>query len=353
MTCKGINNLLSAYLDGLLPREEKMRVEEHLKSCSLCSQDFAGLKKTVDLLQNLPEVEPPPFFEQRIMAAIREEGKQKDGILRKFFFPLHIKIPLQALTTILITVFAFYVYQKSDPEVKQLTPPIPLTESVRNQAMPDVPKAPAVSPAATQNKQMPSVPPVSLPSESRQSFAPPPPAVEAKQDGIVAPRAPVSEERLAMMAPKDTASAGRARDGALKKEVDKLPAVPLSNQSRKAKMDSAGNMAGASREMAPAAAPSRSAVAPLRPSALELTIHVREVPAGLRDVESCLGGFNARIIEREHRGGAAFLKAEMDARHVAAFVNRLGDLGRVEMEKGPAEFPEGRIGVGIKIDRFP
>ena len=30
------------------------------------------MKKTLDLLQNIEEVEPPPFFEQRIMAAIRD-----------------------------------------------------------------------------------------------------------------------------------------------------------------------------------------------------------------------------------------------------------------------------------------
>ncbi|NTW17795.1 MAG: DUF2275 domain-containing protein, partial [Syntrophaceae bacterium] len=98
-TCKGVNNLLPAYLEEALSPEEKKRVEEHLASCSHCRQDVVDLKKALGLLQNIEEVEPPPFFEQRIMAAIREEKKQKQSVWRKLFFPLHIKIPIQALST--------------------------------------------------------------------------------------------------------------------------------------------------------------------------------------------------------------------------------------------------------------
>ncbi len=70
-------------------------------------------------MQGLEEVEPPPFFEQRIMSRVREEAGQKQGILRKLFYPLHIKIPIQALATLLVAVLAFYVYQKGEPEMKQ------------------------------------------------------------------------------------------------------------------------------------------------------------------------------------------------------------------------------------------
>ena len=81
--CKDINNLLPAYLDDALSPSEKQRVEEHLAVCSRCRQDVADLSKAVSLLHNLEEVEPPPFFEQRIMAAIREEeNKQKQSVWR-------------------------------------------------------------------------------------------------------------------------------------------------------------------------------------------------------------------------------------------------------------------------------
>ena len=62
-------------------------------------------------MHGLEEVEPPPFFEQRIMSRVREEAGRKQGILRRLFYPLHIKVPIQALATILVAVLAFYVYQ--------------------------------------------------------------------------------------------------------------------------------------------------------------------------------------------------------------------------------------------------
>ena len=134
MICKEINNLLPAYLEDILSPEEKKSVESHLASCLLCSRGLADLKKAENLVKGLEEVEPPPFFEQRIMARVREEAGQKKGILRKFFYPLHIKIPIQISAMFLVAVLAFYVYQKNEPEMQRLTPfPIPLKESGKGQ----------------------------------------------------------------------------------------------------------------------------------------------------------------------------------------------------------------------------
>ncbi|MCX5818881.1 MAG: DUF2275 domain-containing protein, partial [Deltaproteobacteria bacterium] len=111
MTCNEIENRLPAYLEDLLSPEEKKSIAGHLASCPRCSRAFAGLKKAEQLVQGLGEVEPPPFFEQRIMSRVREEAGQKQGILRRLFYPLHIKVPIQALATLLVAVLAIYVYQ--------------------------------------------------------------------------------------------------------------------------------------------------------------------------------------------------------------------------------------------------
>src|SRR5512139_1944738 len=99
MTCHEINTLLPAYLEGVLSPEEKKNLEDHLVSCPLCRRDLENLRGAVDLVRGLPEVEPPPFFEQRIMARVREEARRKKGVLRMLFFPLPIKIPIQAMAT--------------------------------------------------------------------------------------------------------------------------------------------------------------------------------------------------------------------------------------------------------------
>jgi hypothetical protein len=37
----------------------------------------------------------------------------------KLVYPLYIKIPIQALATLLVAMFAFYVYHGGDPEMKR------------------------------------------------------------------------------------------------------------------------------------------------------------------------------------------------------------------------------------------
>jgi len=129
MTCNEIENLLPAYREDLLSPEERKIITGHLASCPRCSRAFADLKKAEALVRSLREVEPPPFFEQRIMSRVREEAGKKRGILRCLFYPLHIKVPIQALATLLVAVLTFYVYQSGDPEMKRMAPlPIPLTE---------------------------------------------------------------------------------------------------------------------------------------------------------------------------------------------------------------------------------
>ena len=100
MMCSEIENRLPAYLEDLLSPEERKSIAGHLASCPHCSRAFADLKKAEELVHGLGELEPPPFFEERIMSRVREEAGQKQGILRKFFFPLHIKIPIQTLATL-------------------------------------------------------------------------------------------------------------------------------------------------------------------------------------------------------------------------------------------------------------
>jgi hypothetical protein len=351
-TCKDINNLLPAYLEDLLIPEEKKCVEEHLHTCSHCRQDVADLQKVAGLLRNLEEVEPPPFFEQRIMAAIREENRKKHGILRKFFFPLHIKIPIQALTTVLIAVFAFYVYQESNPEIKQMVPlPMPVIESTRNQIKPEIPKTPTVPSATTRDRE---VPPVSPQAEKRQQFAPPPIAGEGNQEGIAAYQASLKEERREEIASKDAKVVAKYQNSVVKGEADTTPAMPSSGQSRISKIVGVGSAARQNKDMMSASSPLQATeAAPVTRSALNLTIQVLKMDQGRQDIEACLGRFNARIMERKHRGETAFLKAEIDARHIADFVQQMEEIGRVRTSNKHLDNPAGNVVVGIKIDRLP
>jgi hypothetical protein len=366
MTCNEIENRLPAYREDLLPPEEKKSIAEHLASCPRCSRAFADLKKAEQLVHGLGEVEPPPFFEQRIMARVREEAGQKQGILRRLFYPLYIKVPIQVLAMMLVAVLAIYVYQTGEPEMKQITPlPIPLTELGKGRATAESPKTPVPPSAVTPGQRAPAG---DLPEKNRQQFAAPPFENRGKGERIAASRAPIREERPSAVKPAETVMAVRekevspvgmkalskAQDRAGKQDADKALETLLPEQKRKEKMTDAGAVTGESRKTMSAPSPSQmTAAAAIKRSVIDLTIQVGDTDVAIREIEARLGQVNARIIEKQHRRGNEFLKAEIAAQNVAALLDLLKEIGKVDMETSPLAAPDGNVTVGIKIVRHP
>lgn len=135
INCAHCNEQLSTYLDGIMTAEEKKLIEEHLSTCEHCSLALSELKKTLETLRNLEEVEPPPWFTQKIMNRVREEAEPRKGLLQRLFYPLHIKIPVEALATCLVVVLALFVYKNTEPEIKAIhEPEETVTASPQNQA---------------------------------------------------------------------------------------------------------------------------------------------------------------------------------------------------------------------------
>lgn len=124
MDCSDINEKLSAYIDDELSAEERAAVGEHIKTCSRCGLALEELKKTVAHTRNIEEVEPPPWLANKIMQQVREEAEQEKGIIRKLFFPLRIKIPIQVAATLAVCVVAFIVFKSIEPEMKYTETPL-------------------------------------------------------------------------------------------------------------------------------------------------------------------------------------------------------------------------------------
>jgi len=367
MTCNEINNLLPAYLEDVLSLEEKKPIESHLASCTLCSRDLADMKKVENLVKGLGEVEPPPFFEQRIMAQVREEAGQKKGLLRKFFYPLHIKIPIQALATVLIAVLAFHVYQKSGPEMKHTAPiPMPLSELGKGQITVNSPVAPTVPSVISPARRAPAGNP---PDKEQQQFAAAPPSENIrKADRVADLPAPEQEELPSAITPaapftvakeKEVPQARaealiKAQDRAEKQEAGKvLDALPL-EQKRKGRMAETGALAEEDKMMKSAPAVSRLMAAPAKKrSAIDLTIQVRDTDVAVREIEERLGQAGARITERQHRERGEFLKAEIAASKVTAFLDRLKEVGKINLDKNTLDVPDELVTVSIKIVKHP
>ena len=76
MKCEHIHDKLSEYLEGLLDHENYAAVQSHLSSCSRCQVEAQALERGIRAVAELPSVEPPPGFSQKVMARIRGGGRK-------------------------------------------------------------------------------------------------------------------------------------------------------------------------------------------------------------------------------------------------------------------------------------
>lgn len=66
MSCSEARELLSLYMDNMLDDEERMEVEKHLLTCDECKKELDSLVFVAKILKDLPEVELPELFDDRL-----------------------------------------------------------------------------------------------------------------------------------------------------------------------------------------------------------------------------------------------------------------------------------------------
>jgi hypothetical protein len=131
MKCSEIEERLTAYLENFLPNEEKTMIEQHCARCSRCRDALKDLERTKNILENLHEVEPPAWLADRVMTRITEAEERK-GWIKRFFLPLHVKVPVEALAMALVVVLSVYVYRSTTPEPGDLARLEPRTQTAGN-----------------------------------------------------------------------------------------------------------------------------------------------------------------------------------------------------------------------------
>ena len=132
--------------------------------------------------------------------------------------------------------------------------------------------------------------------------------------------------------------------------IRRLTSSPCQKKKRKEKMSDTG--AAARESTKTTSAPSRSrtmAVATSKKqSVIDLTIQVGDTDVAIREIEARLGRVNARIIERQHRKGSEFLKAEMGSRMSPCYWSYSKRLAGLIWKRSPLVVPDGDVTVGIK-----
>ena len=344
MICKDIEGKLAAYQEEALSPEEKSLVEAHLGICAKCSSLLADLKKTVDLLKDLPEVEPPPWFTQKIMAQVREESEQKGGLLRKLFYPFHIKIPIEAFATLLVVVIGVHIFRATAPEIRTVvqTPQAEIQQTEPPEASLREPMKAAKDTLGTKDRadflgtparekaftSLPSAGKIA-PTEHEQGPAAPAPSVpgmamEKKQEGIrEAPR--LQQESASTPAPM-----------AMEKEA--FSAAGAAQKDR-----------GESKKLG-AAQPSKSALAVKR-AVMTLSVQVTDVQAAIQEIERILKRLVAQSVSREFRDGNVYIAAQLQTERTVELLQQLSTVGIVQQKDISKESKDDNTLFRIEVTR--
>lgn len=313
--CKEIENNLPLYLDNSLSRVDKQTVEEHLKSCPQCAKAFVQLQKTEKLVNNLTEVEPPPWFKRKIMSKVREESEKK-SLAQKWFYPLRIKIPVQIFATVCIAVLVVYIYRAGEEQIKEVVPssaPVPVMEVQKSQL--------------PEQKMKTSV------DENIQ-----------KEDQVIEkkgmPREKVRE--VAADAAKDV-----NKQVVTNIEADKYESAPAAKSVEQSGAElekkKESNILGAA--MKASRSPRAQSVMPNT----KVLLKVADIDTAVGQVEKLLIKYEAKNINKQTMQGKVIMTVELKNQKTNDFTTRLKTIGQVEEGSAPLNNAEGNIFLVIEI----
>ena len=126
MRCEEIQDRLSAYLDAEMGPEDRLAIENHLEGCEGCRREAKLLRQTISTLHALEEIPVPADFRAKFQEAL--EARRTPWWRRlaaRLLFPIHIKLPLEAMALLLITLGAVYLYRSAPELAKAPEPQVP------------------------------------------------------------------------------------------------------------------------------------------------------------------------------------------------------------------------------------
>ena len=72
LTCRELVEIVTDYLEGALPADERARFEQHLLACPGCTSYVAQMRETIRIAGRLREKDVPVLARDRLLDAFRE-----------------------------------------------------------------------------------------------------------------------------------------------------------------------------------------------------------------------------------------------------------------------------------------
>src|SRR5581483_308827 len=82
MTCGSVKQRVSAYLDGVLPDQERQLLRNHMAQCRECALESEQYQRVREALRSLPAVAPPADLTTRLRVTASKARMQSFGSTR-------------------------------------------------------------------------------------------------------------------------------------------------------------------------------------------------------------------------------------------------------------------------------
>jgi len=105
MKCLKVRRKLIAFLDNELGKQERDKIEEHLNSCSVCSEELNNLSGVFETICLYEEIEPSPHFRNIVKQKIEKQEKKPVSFIEIFRFAIKKPLPKIAVLLLLMGLF--------------------------------------------------------------------------------------------------------------------------------------------------------------------------------------------------------------------------------------------------------
>lgn len=160
MNCLTAEEQFSAYLEDELDYQAVRAFEAHLNTCESCRQEFTLFRESLNLLHQLPQIEPSTEFDAALQVHLSDTKVEPIPFWQRILEPFHgqIRLALSGISVLLVIATGFYFYQKT-----QIKP-----QPVEIAAAPETLRRASLAEGREVERQQPF--PLALPSRELQSL---------------------------------------------------------------------------------------------------------------------------------------------------------------------------------------
>ena len=311
MGCDKIQEQLSAYIEDNLSAVEKGIIDDHLKSCPKCRKALADLEMTVRSIKSLEEIIPPPWLTQKIMARVKAEAElTKKNLWQKLFYPLYVKLPIEAFGLFLIALTALYLFKSMEPKLNTATAPSEST--VSEYAAREKEAAPGTKAGK------PSQTPVVSPSKKDETAAGPPLQQESKPLPAQPPEQPVAQPMYDQGQPAKEKRAEPLRFAERDTPMKSAPAPESLSAPGAASRESAAQGAGKAMSGLP------------EKEDIGISLKAGAIDSAGRDIKEVLSKLGGRVLREEPAADTLIIAGELGTDKLQLFVDKLTAIGSVK-----------------------